>query len=317
MKALITGIAGQDGSYLAELLLSKGYEVHGIVRRHSVSETQSHRINHIFDKLHLHYGDMTDFASLLHIIQKVRPDEIYNLAAQSHVKVSEETPIYTAQADAVGVANLLEILRLFPCKLYQASTSEMFGNSIDGDGYQRESTPMRPVSPYGASKLFAHNLCNHYREAYKLFICCGILFNHTSVRRGETFVEQKIVKGLCEVKKGKREFIELGILSPTRDIGYAPEYVEAMWLMLQQEKPDDYIISTGISTSIYDIQRYVCHSLELHQVKCIKYSEKYHRAQELHDLKGDCTKATYKLGWRHKKKLERILDEMIEHEMKL
>lgn len=310
MKALITGIAGQDGSYLAELLLSKGYEVHGIVRRHSVSETQSHRINHIFDNIHLHYGDMTDFASLLHIIQKVKPDEIYNLAAQSHVKVSEETPLYTLKADGEGVVNLLEILRLYHCKMYQASTSEMFGNATTAT--LNERTPLNPVSPYGWAKLYAHGICGHYREAYGLPIYRGILFNHTSVRRGETFVEQKIVKGLVEVSKGLRTNIELGNLDAVRDIGYAPEYVEAMWLMMQKE-PDDYVIGTEMAYSVREIVQMVCEMLGLYMTKSVECSDKYLRAQELNHLKADCTKAFMELGWKAKKQLPEILEEMVKH----
>lgn len=311
MKALITGINGQDGSYLAELLLSKGYEVHGIVRRNSIAANQSIRINHIYDKLELHYGDMTDFSSLFSVISKVRPDEIYNLAAQSHVKVSEETPIYTAQADAVGVVNLLEIVRQFPCRLYQASTSEMFGNHEGVYKHiQNERTPFKPVSPYGASKLFAHNLCTHYRTAYGLKISCGILFNHTSPRRGDTFVEKKIVNGFKEYKKtGKR--LELGNLSAKRDIGYSPEYVEAMWMMLQNE-PDDYVIGTGETYSVEEICKIAAKELDITNIfDVVTPSEKYMRANELNYLCADPTKAMMKLGWNPKKKLPEIIKEMI------
>ncbi len=316
MKALITGIAGQDGSYLAELLLSKGYVVHGIIRRHSVAHTQTWRVNHIIDKLNLHYGDMTDFASLLNIIRNVKPDEVYNLAAQSHVKVSEETPIYTTHADSVGVINLLEIIKQYPCKMYQASTSECFGNESNINGFQFEETPMRPVSPYGAAKVFAHNVCTHYRAAYKLFICCGILFNHTSVRRGDTFVEQKIVKGLCDIKKGKIKKIELGLLTPKRDIGCAKEYVKSMHLMLQQKKPDDYIIATGKTVSIDEILTYVCKKLSFNKEDIYEINTKFLRAQELHVLKGVADKAFNILGWESKRTVYDILDEMITYQLK-
>lgn len=318
MKALITGITGQDGSYLAELLLSKGYEVHGIVRRHSVNKTQTSRIDYLRPGIGhntLHYGDMTDFASLLNIIKNIRPDEIYNLAAQSHVKVSEETPIYTAQADAIGVINLLTILKEYPAKMYQASTSEMFGNCIDSDGFQRETTHMKPVSPYAAAKLYAHNLCNHYRNAYKLPISCGILFNHTSTRRGESFIEQKLAKETIEVKYNKRQLIEIGEVTPSRDFGYAPEYVEAMWLMLQNE-PNDFVIATGISTTIDDLRKMIRNitALERPEADYLKICvSKYQRAEELYKLRGDSSKAKYKLGWIPQRKIWQVMEEIVRY----
>ena len=230
-KALITGINGQDGSYLAELLLDKGYEVWGIVKRNSVSETQSVRIDHIFDKLKLEYADLTDMASLVRVLQKVQPDEIYNLAAQSHVRVSFDQPIYTANATGLGTLNMLEAVRMVSpnSKIYQASSSEMFGNNIDKDGYQRETTPMNPVSPYGCAKVFSYNITRNYRNSYGMKIWNGILFNHESPRRGTNFVTNKVVKAAVRIKLGLQEKLHLGNLDATRDWGHAKDYVEAMW----------------------------------------------------------------------------------------
>lgn len=309
MKALITGINGQAGSYLAEFLLKKGFEVHGLVRRHSVASAQTARIEHIRKDIHLHYGDVTDFSSVARAIKIAQPDHIYNLAAQSHVKVSEDTPIYTAHADALGLLNILEVMRInHNCQFYQASTSEMFGNEIDADGYQRETTPMKPVSPYGAAKLFAHNICNHYRKAYNMWIGCGILFNHTSVRRGETFVEKKIADGFKQYKKtGKR--LELGNLSAQRDIGYAPEYVEAMYQIIQ--KGDDYVIATGYTWSVEEMCQLAAKELgitSIHDV--VTPSEKYLRANELNLLKGDSSKALRDFGWKPKKQFPEIMKEL-------
>ena len=249
--ALITGINGQDGSYLAEFLLEKGYEVWGTIKRNSVAENQTSRLDAIYPQLlgKLHYADLTDLASLISIIQQCQPDEIYNLAAQSHVRISFDQPIYTAQATGIGTLNLLEAIRLTKpnAKIYQASSSEMFGNNIDEDGYQRETTPMNPVSPYGCAKVYSYNICRNYRNSYDMFISNGILFNHESPRRGTNFVTNKVVKTAVEIKKGLRNELVLGNLEATRDWGHAKDYVEAMWLILQQDNPDDFTCATGVS----------------------------------------------------------------------
>ncbi len=244
-KALITGISGQDGSYLSEYLINLGYEVHGIVRRHSVAENQDDRISNL--NITTHYGDMLDDSSIVKLLTKIQPDEIYNLAAMSHVRVSFDLPSFSIKSNGLSVLNLLEYTKLIcpDAKIYQASSSEMFGNSIDKDGYQRLSTPMRPVSPYGCSKLLAYNLVRHYRDAYKKFYCNGILFNHESPRRGSNFVTNKVVKSAVEIKMGKRSVLELGNLDSGRDWGHSKDYVKAMHLMLQQDKPRDWLVATG------------------------------------------------------------------------
>ena len=235
-KALITGINGQDGSYLAELLVGKKYDVYGTVKRNSVAETQSSRIDNLRDenKIHLEYADLTDMASLVRVLQMVQPDEIYNLAAQSHVRISFDQPIYTANATGLGTLNMLEAVRMVSphSKIYQASSSEMFGNSIDEDGYQRETTPMNPVSPYGCAKVFSYNICRNYRNSYGMKIWNGILFNHESPRRGTNFVTNKVVKAAVKISLGLQDKLHIGNLSATRDWGHAKDYVEAMWLML-------------------------------------------------------------------------------------
>jgi GDPmannose 4,6-dehydratase len=314
-KALITGINGQDGSYLAELLLEKGYEVHGILKRNSVAENQTARLYHIFSELNLEYADMTDMASLIKVLQEVQPDEIYNLAAQSHVRISFDQPIYTAQTVAIGVMNLLESIRLIcpKARMYQASSSEMFGNSIDEDGYQRETTPMNPVSPYGCSKVFAYNLVRNYRNSYGLFLSNGILFNHESPRRGTNFVTNKVVKEAVKIKKGLSHKLVLGNLDASRDWGHAKDYVYAMWLILQHDKPDDFVCSTGVSHTVKDLVKYVFGKLDLDWKKYIGQDEKFMRPEELDVLKGDCSKAKNILGWKHKYTFETMLDEMIEY----
>lgn len=313
--ALITGINGQDGSYLAELLLEKGYEVHGIVKRNSVSENQTYRIDHIFDKLKLHYADMTDMASLVNILIKVKPTEIYNLAAQSHVRISFDQPIYTANATGLATLNLLEAVRLVSpkSKVYQASSSEMFGNNIDEDGYQREKTPMTPVSPYGCAKVYSYNICNNYRNSYDMKIWNGILFNHESPRRGTNFVTNKVVKAAVRIKLGLQDELKLGNLDATRDWGHAKDYVEAMWLMLQDNIPDDYVCSTGVSHSVEDLCEYTFKSLGLDFKDYVKVDEKFLRPEELHDLKGDSTKLRSKLNWTPKYTFETMIDEMVQH----
>lgn len=331
MKALITGITGQDGSYLAELLLEKGYEVHGIIRRSSSFNTA--RIDHIFSDISLHYGDVTDSFSMVNIINKVQPDEIYNLAAQSHVKVSFEIPEYTAQTDALGTLRVLEAVRTLglKCKIYQASTSELFGRVQEVP--QRETTPFYPRSPYGAAKIYAYWITKNYREAYGMFACTGILFNHESPRRGETFVTQKIVKGLKAISEGKQEKLFLGNLDSKRDWGHAKDYVEAMWLMLQQSSPKDYVIATGKQYSVREFislcaprfglkigwmdkglkERGVESSDPTNLKTIIEVSEKYFRPSEVESLLGDSSLARKDLGWEPKYNIDALVKDMCEH----
>ena len=316
-KALITGINGQDGSYLAELLLEKGYEVWGTVKRNSVSETQSSRIEHLREnnQINLEYADLTDMASLVRLLTTVQPDEVYNLAAQSHVRISFDQPIYTANVTGIGTLNLLESVRLVSphSKIYQASSSEMFGNSIDDDGYQRELTPMNPVSPYGCAKVFSYNICRNYRNSYGMKIWNGILFNHESPRRGTNFVTNKVVKAAVRISLGLQDKLNIGNLNATRDWGHAKDYVYAMWLMLQSDKPNDYVCATGISHSVGDLCSYVFSSLGLDYTDYIVIDEKHFRPEELDNLKGDPSKIKNDLGWTRKYSFETMLDEMIKY----
>jgi GDPmannose 4,6-dehydratase len=316
--ALISGITGQDGSYLADLLLDKGYEVHGIVRRNSVPQNQTSRIEYLLDYITLHYGDVTDISSLISIINKCKPDEIYNLAAQSHVRISFDNPILTANIDALGALNMLEAVRITnpKTKLYQASSSEMFGNNIDSDGYQRETTPMNPVSPYGCSKVFAYNISRNYRIAYDMRIWNGILFNHESPRRGINFVTNKVVHGSVSIKKGLSSKLYLGNIDASRDWGHAKDYVRAMWMMLNYSDPDDFVCSTGETRTVRDLCEYVFNKLDLNYLDYIAVDPKYYRPQELHSLKGDNSKLVNSIGWVPEYTFEEMLDEMIEYWMK-
>lgn len=314
--ALITGINGQDGSYLAELLLEKGYEVHGTLKRNSVAENQTARIK-VYDKIkdNLTYADMTDLASLNRVLAKVRPDEIYNLAAQSHVRISFDQPIYTANTVGIGTLNLLEAT-LSTCKsakIYQASSSEMFGNSIDEDRFQRETTPMNPVSPYGCAKVFGYNITRNYRNSYGMFISNGILFNHESPRRGTNFVTNKVVKEAVKIFYGQSTELRLGNLEATRDWGHAKDYVEAMWRILQLEEPDDFVCATGISHSVRELCEYVFSKLEMNYEDYVRLDMKFLRPEELTDLKGDPTKLMMATGWKPTYTFETMLDEMIEY----
>jgi len=313
--ALITGINGQDGSYLAEFLLEKGYEVHGTLKRNSVSENQTARIDKIFNQIKLHYADLTDLSSLISVIQKCNPSEVYNLAAQSHVRISFDQPIYTANVTGLGTLNMVEAIKLVNknIKLYQASSSEMFGNSIDSDGFQRESTPMNPVSPYGCAKVFSYNICRNYRNSYGMFISNGILFNHESPRRGTNFVTNKVCKEAVKIKLGLSNELKLGNLDATRDWGHAKDYVRAMWEILQLDEPNDFVCSTGISHSVKHLCEYVFSKLDLDWRQYVKQDEKFYRPEELNDLKGDSSKLKKITNWNPEYTFETMLDEMIEH----
>ena len=334
--ALITGITGQDGSYLAELLLEKNYKVHGLIRRNSTSDGTD-RINHLlkFPTITLHYGDMTDFACLAQLIKDIQPDEIYNLAAQSHVKVSFSNALYTADANGLGTLRILEAIKLLglekTTRFYQAATSEMFGEvqSIP----QREDTPFYPRSPYGVAKLYAHWITKNYREAYGMFACSGILFNHESPRRGETFVTRKITKTLAEIRNSKRILpLELGNLDAKRDWGHAKDYVEAMWLMLQQEEPEDFVIATGQQHTVREFVDaafdYMGYSIEwvgegLKEVAkdygtgevLVKINPEFYRPAEVDSLVGDCTKAKETLGWKHNYSFTQLVEEMCKYDL--
>lgn len=314
-KAFITGITGQDGSYLTELLLEKGYEVHGIVRR--TSSVVRSRIEHLFleykDKqLFLHYGDMLDVSSLTHLLYTIQPDEIYNLAAQSHVRISFDMPIYTAEVTALGALYLLEAMRTIGSKarFYQASSSEMYGKVHTVP--QNELTPFHPRSPYACAKVFAHEQTINYRESYGLFACCGILFNHESPRRGENFVTRKITQGVAAIKQGKQKELVLGNLDAQRDCGYAKEYVEAMWLMLQQDEPDDYVIATGETHSVREFLIEAFSHVGLDFEKYVTFDEKFLRPAEVDILQGDFSKAQKKLNWKPKTKFKELVALMVE-----
>jgi GDPmannose 4,6-dehydratase len=340
-KALITGITGQDGAYLAELLLSKGYEVHGVKRRSSLFNTD--RIDHLYQdqhdrdvKMYLHYGDLTDSTNLIRLVQETMPDEIYNLAAQSHVHVSFETPEYTANADATGALRLLEAIRILglekKTKFYQASTSELYGKVQEVP--QTEETPFYPRSPYAVAKLYAYWITRNYREAYGMYTCNGILFNHESPLRGETFVTRKITRAVAKIALGRQEKLFLGNVDAQRDWGHAKDYVEGMWLMMQQDEPDDYVLATGVTYSV----RHFCNvafklaGIELewkgtgvdekaYDTKTgkvlIEIDPRYFRPTEVDLLIGDPTKARTKLGWQHKHSLDQLIEDMVKSDMDL
>jgi GDPmannose 4,6-dehydratase len=339
--ALISGITGQDGAYLAEFLLGKGYVVHGIKRRSSLLNTE--RIDHLYQDPHevnvrltLHYGDLTDATNLIRIIQQVKPDEIYNLAAQSHVAVSFETPEYTANADALGTLRMLEAIRILGLegrtRFYQASTSEMFGKAQESP--QRETTPFYPRSPYGVAKLYAHWICVNYREAYGLYACNGILFNHESPLRGETFVSRKITRALARIRAGLQDTLHLGNLDAKRDWGHARDYVRAQWLMLQQPQPEDYVVATGIQHSVRDLVVLAGELLGMniewhghgadergvdrnsgHAV--VRVDPRYFRPAEVESLVGDASKVREKLGWAPEISFEALVREMVESDLAL
>jgi GDPmannose 4,6-dehydratase len=312
-KALITGITGQDGSYLAELLLSKGYEVHGVVRRSSNFGTS--RIDHVYDRLSLHYGDVCDGTAMSRLVRSVAPDEVYNLAAQSHVKVSFDQPVYTADATGVGTLKMLEAVRdgQESCgkeiRFYQASSSEMYGKVVEIP--QTESTPFYPRSPYGAAKVYSHWITVNYRESYGLHASCGILFNHESPRRGETFVTRKITRGATRIKMGLQDRLFLGNLSAKRDWGFAGDYVEAMWLMLQQDKPDDYVIATGETHTVQEFCDKVFASLELDPSEFVTIDPRYYRPAEVDLLLGCPQKAKSVLGWKPTTSFDGLIDRMV------
>lgn len=329
--ALITGITGQDGSYLAEFLLEKGYEVHGLIRRSSLINT--HRIDHIYPQLKLHYGDLTDSTNLVRVIQQVKPTEIYNLGAQSHVKVSFEMPEYTADVDGVGTLRILEAVRLLGLekhvRIYQASTSELYG--LVQETPQRESTPFYPRSPYAVAKMYAYWITKNYREAYGMFACTGILFNHESPRRGETFVTRKITRALANIAAGKQQVLELGNLNALRDWGHARDFVEAMWLMLQQSEPKDYVIATGKQYSVRDFVEAAAPYFNMQiawqgsgldeigidtnsNKVVIRINPRYFRPAEVETLLGDASLAERELGWRPKTSFQELVKDMCEHD---
>ena len=322
MRALVTGITGQDGSYLAELLLSKGYEVHGVIRRSSTFSTQ--RIDHIYTdphetdaRLFLHYADLLDGNSLHQLMLDVRPSEVYNLGAQSHVAVSFQQPIYTADVDALGTTRLLEAVRRLdsPVRFYQASSSEMYGKTEEVP--QTETTPFHPRSPYGVAKLYSYWQTVNYREAYGLFACNGILFNHESPRRGETFVTRKITRAATRIRMGLQDVVFLGNLDSERDWGFAGDYVQAMWLMLQQAQPDDFVVATGVRHSVREFADRVFTRLDLNWEDHVHFDKRYVRPAEVDVLQGDATKARDVLGWTPQVSFEDLVEMMVEADLEL
>ena len=314
-KAFITGIGGQDGSYLAEYLLDLGYKVYGVVRRNSTPEHQQSRLDNIRNhpNLHVSYGDLLDISGIERLLSQIKPDEIYNIAAQSHVGISFEIPQFTVQTNALGVVNILEAMKnnCPQAKFYQASSSEMFGSAVDEDGYQRETTRMNPVSPYGCAKVFGYNIVRNYRNAYKLHSSNGILFNHESPRRGSNFVTNKVVKAAVRIKLGLQKELELGNLDAYRDWGHSKDYVKAMHLILQQSNPGDWVVATGETRSVRDMCKYVFEKLDLNYKDYVIQNQKFLRPEELKYLKGDSTRIR-ELGWEPEYTFESMMDEMVE-----
>lgn len=317
-KAFITGINGQDGSYLTEYLLGLGYEVHGIVRRNSVPEHQQSRIEFVRENLHVSYGDLLDISGLDRLLGKIQPDEIYNLAAQSHVRISFDVPQFTAQTNALGALNLLEAYKnACPnAKYYQASSSEMFGTSVDADGYQRETTPLQPTSPYGCAKVFAYNITRNYRKSYNLHAVNGILFNHESPRRGSNFVTNKVVKGAVLIKKGKSNKLELGNMDSSRDWGHSKDYVRAMHMIINHTIADDFVVATGQTHSVREMTEYVFSKLGLDYKKYVIQNPIFLRPEELPYLRGDSSKLRSTFNWKPEYTFETLMDEMIDFWMK-
>jgi GDPmannose 4,6-dehydratase len=313
-KVLITGISGQDGSYLAELLLLGGYEVHGFVRRNSVPEHQESRIGHLAGEVKSYYADLLDSSSMSRLISQIEPDYIYNLAAQSHVRISFEIPFFTGQVNAMGPLNILESLRIqnAKTKFYQASSSEMFGDSVDEDGFQRETTPMHPVSPYGCAKLYAYHITRNYRKSYGIFASNGILFNHESPRRGSNFVTSKVIKTAVQIKLGQQNELSMGNLDSFRDWGHSRDYVKAMKLILESNEPDEFVVATGITRSVRDLLKCAFDLLDLNYKDYVKQDARFMRPEELPYLRGDSSKIKASLGWEPEITFEELVEEMVE-----
>jgi GDPmannose 4,6-dehydratase len=315
-KAFITGINGQDGSYLSEYLLEKDYKVYGIVRRNSIAEHQESRIDHLIGNgVETEYGDLLDVSSLERMIRTIQPDEIYNIAAQSHVRISMDIPQFTVQTNALGLLNILEAFKnnCPTARFYQASSSEMFGRTVDEDGYQRETTKMSPTSPYGCTKVFGFNMVQHYRNAYNLFAANGILFNHESPRRGSNFVTNKVVKAAVKIKKGLQEKLALGNMDACRDWGHSKDYVRAMHMIINHTEPDDFVCATGVTNSVRDMCDYVFSRLDLNYKDFVIQDKKFMRAEDLKYLRGDSTKLRTTFGWKPEYTFETLMDEMIDH----
>jgi GDPmannose 4,6-dehydratase len=311
---LVTGITGQSGSYLAELLLSKEYEVHGLVRRHANVENELGNAKHLEGVVGFHYGDLLDVHSIGAILYNIKPDLVFNLAAQSHVGISSKMPEFTMAVNSNGVLNLLEQIRLIMPKIrfYQASSSELFGNNIDSDGMQRESTPMSPVSPYACSKLAAYSLVKHYRNAYGMFACNGILFNHESPRRGSNFVSQKVVRGAVAIKRGQLDKLRMGNLNASRDFSHARDMVKGQLMMLEHDKPDDYVLASGETHSIKELCEVVFNKLDMNWEDHVVYDKEFARPEELNLLRGDSTKARTILGWQPEYDFDALIEDMLQ-----